>query len=80
MPARLPGRGRLSGGRSQSLKMTPSGVGLMVSAVSSLRWKNFGSITCETIIAITPEARNATAMMNGGPMPNQEFPDSELAE
>ena len=75
----MPGRSRLSGGRSQSLKMPPSGVGLIVSTVSGLRWRNFGSMTCETIIASTPVARNATALTNGGPMPNQELPDSELA-
>ena len=59
--------------------MTPSGVGLIVSAVSVLRRKNAGWMTCETIIATTPATRNTTAMMNGGPMPNQDVPEAEFA-
>jgi len=69
----------LSPAPPQSLKITPSGVGDMVSAVSSLRWKKLGWTTCETIIASTPPTRNAIAMMNGGPMPNQDVPEAELA-
>jgi hypothetical protein len=70
---------RLTVGPPQSLKITPSGVGVIVSAVSSLRWKNAGMANWVTIMTSTPPTRKATAMTNGGPMPNQDVPDAELA-
>jgi len=58
------------------LKITPSGVGVILSAVWILRRKKPGWMTYETTIAATPESRKATAMMNGGPIPHHEVPEA----